>query len=644
MTSGGEAGSQPRVVRDDECDVSVVVPVYNTGQHLHFCVDSLLRQSLSPDRWEAIFVDDGSTDGTGQVLDDLARKHANFVVVHQENSGWPGKPRNVGVDRARGRYLFFMDHDDALGDEALERLVAVADRDDADIVIGKMVGQGRIVPRELFRCNRSGATLDNAPLLDSLTPHKLFRSSFVTRHALRFPEGRRRLEDHVFVVRSYFLARSISVLADYPCYYHVRRDDAGNAAFRPIEPVGYYANLREVLDIIEGYTEPGPDRDRLLRRAYRVEVLRRLTRGELLRLDPADREALLTEVRRIALERFGEGVVAGLSANLRVVSELARAGDLDGLLAQAQFERSLVLRPFLRSLSWDGDSIDLAFDASVEVEGEPVAFEVVDGRPLIPVAPRVRSVVTANARDVEQELPDAKVDLLLRERTSKTEFYVPLESFRHDEPTREGFTVSLQGTAAVRPTAAAAGHPLGAGRWDLWVRVSLCGWTQEARLGQARAPGLDDACRALPVGTPLRLVAPYWTEPGSNLTVRVVAPRRVLDAGKCTARTDGRRVVIEMPLRAALESAVPATLVLRGTLRTVEVPLEERLPDRHRLEWAATRRLPLLPVGANASGRLVLGAGRSSRVDLDLPPLDVLRPRVVATAKQMRARGSSKGR
>ena len=94
--------------------------------------------------------------------------------------------------------------------------------------------------------------------MDSLTPHKMFRRAFLLEHDLTFPEGRRRLEDHVFVVSAYLHARGISVLSDYPCYFHTARGDGGNAGFRPLEPVGYFANLRDALDAVEALTEPGP--------------------------------------------------------------------------------------------------------------------------------------------------------------------------------------------------------------------------------------------------------------------------------------------------------------------------------------------------------------------------------------------------
>jgi poly(ribitol-phosphate) beta-N-acetylglucosaminyltransferase len=238
--------------------VSVVVPVYNPGRDIDDCIRTLLDQSLAPGEYEVIFVDDGSTDATPARLDGLAAEHAHVRVEHIPNSGWPGRPRNVGIELARGEYVYFVDNDDWIGHEALERMHAMARRDGADIVIGKVVGHGKSVPRNLFRRNRSGVDLEWEALLWLLTPHKLWRRSFLDAHALRFPEGRRRLEDHVFVMRAYFSSPSISVLADYPCYHWVLRDVESNASWGQLDPVSYFENMREVLDIVDEYTEPGP--------------------------------------------------------------------------------------------------------------------------------------------------------------------------------------------------------------------------------------------------------------------------------------------------------------------------------------------------------------------------------------------------
>src|SRR5206468_1663043 len=120
--------------------VSVVVPVYNPGRHVDALIASLLGQSLPSDEYEVIFGDDGCTDGTAERLDALAAQHDHIRVVHDApNSGWPGRPRNLAMDEARGTYVYFADGDDWLGPEALERMYDYAEANDSDIVWGRVV-------------------------------------------------------------------------------------------------------------------------------------------------------------------------------------------------------------------------------------------------------------------------------------------------------------------------------------------------------------------------------------------------------------------------------------------------------------------------------------------------------------------------
>ena len=217
--------------------VSVVVPVYNPGEFIDPLISSLLGQTMSRQEYEVVFVDDGSTDETPEKLDRLAREHEHVKVLHIPNSGWPGRPRNLGIENSTGEYIQFVDHDDELASDALEHLHAYAKENNSDVVIGKEVrrrmGWGVLGPT--FDKNRPRATLQSAPLVTSMTPHKMFRRRLLNEHQIRFFEGPRRMEDHPFVLEAYFRADVISVLADRPIYYWNRRPDQGNAGARSFD-------------------------------------------------------------------------------------------------------------------------------------------------------------------------------------------------------------------------------------------------------------------------------------------------------------------------------------------------------------------------------------------------------------------------
>jgi poly(ribitol-phosphate) beta-N-acetylglucosaminyltransferase len=564
--------------------VSVVVPVYNPGSDIDELIASLLRQSLPAEEFETIFVDDGSTDGTPARLDAVAREHPHFGVIHIPNSGWPGRPRNVGIDAAQGKYVYFVDNDDWIGDEALERLYTMAERNGSDVVVGKMAGHERRVPFELFTASRDRVTLDDCPLLvtaaggDPLMPHKLFRRTFLDEHGIRFPEGRRRLEDHVFVLNAYFRAKVISILADYVCYHWVRRET--NASHAPFDH-GYFENAREVLDLIERHTDAGPLRDQLLGAWYREKMLRRVGGSLLLRFPPDYRRELFGEIRRLALERFGPGVVQGLPARFRVRSALLRAGDLERLIALATVETAIKPAVRLEDLRWERGRLTVDVSGRLgHADGTPLGFPG-DGErlywdPPLDLGPEV----TPQDRDVTSELESSAIEVFVRSRDERGDFSLPVESRAVRDEGGQAVTVSLVGKARLDPVTCAEGRPLGRETWDVLARVHTAGWAASARVGSDRSDTISTTLPPAFVGDPVHVVIPFWTRAG-NLTVDVDQSskplRRLVTPRDADARSEGAAVAFTLALPALLDSSAPRAAELHAkrmgtTARTVTVP------------------------------------------------------------------------
>ena len=99
--------------------VSVIVPIYNQEPYLKSAVDSLIRQTISPDKMEILLIDDGSTDASPSICDDFATRETNIRVIHKENGGL-SDARNCGIKNARGKYLMFLDGDDTLKEDTVE--------------------------------------------------------------------------------------------------------------------------------------------------------------------------------------------------------------------------------------------------------------------------------------------------------------------------------------------------------------------------------------------------------------------------------------------------------------------------------------------------------------------------------------------
>jgi glycosyltransferase involved in cell wall biosynthesis len=535
--------------------VSVVVPVFNPGEHIADSVESLLAQTMPADELELIFVDDGSTDDTPALLDRLAEEHPQIRVFHEPPSGWPGRPRNVGLEAAVGEYVQFVDQDDWLGDEALTRLYAMARRNESDIVIGKMIGINRNVPVLLFGKSWDNATIHNSPIIDSLTPHKMFRREFLLESGLRFPEGPRRLEDHVFVVAAYFAAERISVLSDYACYFHISRGDHGNAGLRQVEPRGYMANIAEALDIVDKFTEPGPARDRLHRRWMRVEILGRLRGARFLGEPPDYREEFVRAARSLVNDRFAPGVDAGLSPIEHLVAWILRNGDLAALVEVADWESKLRVQARLQSARWDAGNLVLDVAGTlVDGAGKPVVLQAGAGSRVLtpPLPPHVVEALPPDLLEVGNR--GISLDLFARHLDTGTVQFLPGSS-----AAEEGQRLSASSTSRI-PTSSRLGdvEPLADGIWEICARWRAFGMTFSPRVNvQGQAPAGED-----PVGGPAlvgdlpRLARPHRTV-GGNLRVELTGtspaiPRTVpklrVDRGRSTASAEDHELELDVSL------------------------------------------------------------------------------------------------
>ncbi|WP_078887591.1 glycosyltransferase family 2 protein [Streptomyces sp. NRRL S-118] len=254
-------------------DVSVIIGAYEAMPYLVKCLDSAEAQTIGPTRMEIIAVDDGSTDGTGEYLEEFAARSAvPMRVLRQANSGGPSGPRNTGLELARGRYVFFLDADDHLGEEALERLVAMADKAGTDVVLGKTVGVNRNAAKSMW-----GRTVERADIYTSnvkytLSAQKLFRRELLVRHGMRFDESLRTGEDALFTMEAYLRGNGVSVVADHVCYYLVGREDG-----KHVTKTGSYTlrfdSAKALMELIARHVPAGEKRDLLMLRPFIVTLL-----------------------------------------------------------------------------------------------------------------------------------------------------------------------------------------------------------------------------------------------------------------------------------------------------------------------------------------------------------------------------------
>jgi poly(ribitol-phosphate) beta-N-acetylglucosaminyltransferase len=446
--------------------VSVVVPVYNPGEYLHQCVESLLGQTIPESLYEVIFVDDGSTDGSAALLDAFAATHENVRVIHQENSGWPGRPRNVGMAAARGDYVFFCDHDDWLAASALANLYRQAVEWGSDIVVPKSAGLRRRVPHQLFTRTRPHVSLATAPLMDSLTPHKLFRRAFLEEQQILFPEGKRRLEDHYFVVSAYLKAHVVSVAADQTYYYLVGRRDGGNNSTGAVDWEEYFRSLAEAVEVVERHTEPGPFRDRLLRRWLQTEMCGRLSGRRYLNRSSGDVRELFEHAHAVARDHFGPGVVSLMPPLLQPVGQAIIDGDAARVRRQAEAVAAWSLQAEIRQLRWVGKQLQVWGTVALtddQADSSPTALEQ-----------RFAELVPDMSRpELLAALRSTTMALGLVSETSGERWTVPAK--------RNGTGMRSDFTAAIDCGQAANGRLLPDGVWGLEASVKALGFFERQR-------------------------------------------------------------------------------------------------------------------------------------------------------------------
>ena len=123
--------------------VSIIVPVYNVEQYLEKCVNSIINQSYK--NLEIILVDDGATDNSGKICDELAKLDNRIKVYHKENGGL-SDARNYGVERATGEYIGFVDSDDYIDPKMYEKLYEAIKKENVDVVecSFKIIYPGRV--------------------------------------------------------------------------------------------------------------------------------------------------------------------------------------------------------------------------------------------------------------------------------------------------------------------------------------------------------------------------------------------------------------------------------------------------------------------------------------------------------------------
>lgn len=209
--------------------VSIIVPIYNAEQYLRRCVDSILNQEYTD--YELLLVNDGSTDASGDICEEYRDRDPRVIVIQKENTG-VSDSRNRALDRARGKYLQFLDSDDWITPDATRLFVRAAEEYGCDMVISdfyRVVGE-RLSPKGdieeegvLTREEFAAHMMENpADFYYGVLWNKLYRRDIVEEHKLRMDTDISWCEDFMFNLE-YIRYAKVFYALHAPIYYYVKR-------------------------------------------------------------------------------------------------------------------------------------------------------------------------------------------------------------------------------------------------------------------------------------------------------------------------------------------------------------------------------------------------------------------------------------
>lgn len=220
--------------------VSIIIPVYNTKDYICKCFDSLLNQTLK--EIEILAVDDGSTDGTSEVVREYADKHPEKIKAFFKPNGGQAEARNLALEHAKGEYIGFVDSDDWVDNEMYAEMYHKAKEDDADIVICDTIDH--YPQRDVYH---HASSFTNKFTVTPSACNKLFRREFVGD--TKFPVGLW-YEDFEFTTKKLMLTEKISVIHKgfYHCHCREVSTMTNNNAKKNMDIITVLNNLSDFVE------------------------------------------------------------------------------------------------------------------------------------------------------------------------------------------------------------------------------------------------------------------------------------------------------------------------------------------------------------------------------------------------------------
>ena len=212
--------------------LSIIIPVYNVEKYIQKTLDSIYNQSFPMEEVEVIVVNDGTPDNSMQIVEEFEKKYSNLSVIEQENKGLSGA-RNTGVSVAHGDYVWFVDSDDWIDDDSLNKILSILANTKEDVLVFKIREydeMGRVLLERKHPYNTSDICSGKQCLLNSRfegTPIQMFiiNRSFIFTNHLYFVEGI--LHEDIEILPRIMINAKRVVFEDIVSYCYLRRS-SGN--------------------------------------------------------------------------------------------------------------------------------------------------------------------------------------------------------------------------------------------------------------------------------------------------------------------------------------------------------------------------------------------------------------------------------
>ena len=241
--------------------LSFIVPVYNVQHLVEKCIQSITDQKISEDRYEVLLINDGSTDNSLEVIQNISKKHPNVVKVFSQKNSGLGATRNKGINLAKGDYIWFVDSDDYLENQ-LHKILKLLSCNTIDVLAlnynvvdtnGKFLSKGTYTNPNNKNNSITGAEFYLHNYVKSYSCMFIFRRNIFIQNQLRFKERINMQDSEIFPKIMHYTKRLM--FFDVPVYNYVQHPNSFTNSNNPEVRFNYFKSIIEVKQSLYQFTQ-----------------------------------------------------------------------------------------------------------------------------------------------------------------------------------------------------------------------------------------------------------------------------------------------------------------------------------------------------------------------------------------------------